>query len=69
MSKDILLRGISRSERGRGQKYIKIIGRAKEVINVGGEKVLPQEIEGILLKNAYIQDVFFMRINAIQGKW
>lgn len=29
--------------------YIKIIGRNREVINVGGEKVLPSEIESIIL--------------------
>jgi len=28
--------------------YIKIIGRSKEVINVGGEKVLPAEVESII---------------------
>ena len=52
-----------------GQKYIKIIGRAKEVINVGGEKVLPQEIEGILLKMPYIQDcLVYGESNAITGQ-
>lgn len=52
-----------------GQKYIKIIGRVKEVINVGGEKVLPQEIEGILLKMPYIQDcLVYGESNAITGQ-
>jgi acyl-coenzyme A synthetase/AMP-(fatty) acid ligase len=36
--------------------YIRIIGRMKEIINVGGEKVLPQEVETILLELDYIQD-------------
>ncbi|SUX05513.1 ANL family adenylate-forming protein [Campylobacter lari] len=39
-----------------GEEYIKIIGRNKEVINVGGEKVLPQEVEGILMQMPFIQD-------------
>ena len=29
--------------------YIKILGRQSEIINVGGEKVFPQEIENIIL--------------------
>ena len=36
--------------------YIRIIGRAKEVINVGGEKVLPAEVESILLKMPDVND-------------
>ena len=39
-----------------GEEYIKIIGRAKEVINVGGEKVIPQEVEGVLLQIPFISD-------------
>jgi acyl-CoA synthetase (AMP-forming)/AMP-acid ligase II len=31
-------------------EYIKILGRKSEIINVGGEKVYPQEIENILLE-------------------
>lgn len=38
------------------EEYIKIIGRSKELINVGGEKVLPQEIEGIILQIEGILD-------------
>lgn len=37
--------------------YIKIIGRNKEIINVGGEKVLPSEVESIILSMPEIQDV------------
>ncbi len=37
--------------------YIKILGRASEVINVGGEKVYPQEIENEILKMDNVQDV------------
>jgi len=36
--------------------YLKIIGRNKEVINVGGEKVLPNEIESIILSIPQIED-------------
>ncbi|MEE6620376.1 hypothetical protein VWN47_10540, partial [Campylobacter jejuni] len=43
-----------------GEEYIKIIGRNKEVINVGGEKVLPQEVEGILMQIPFIQDCLEM---------
>lgn len=38
------------------EEYIKIIGRNKEVINVGGEKVLPSEVEGVILMMNYIKD-------------
>ena len=37
-------------------EYIKIKGRLKEVINVGGEKVLPAEVENILLSHPFIKD-------------
>jgi acyl-CoA synthetase (AMP-forming)/AMP-acid ligase II len=37
--------------------FIKIIGRNKEVINVGGEKVLPSEIESVILEMPEIDDV------------
>ena len=30
--------------------YYKILGRKSEIINVGGEKVYPQEVENIMLK-------------------
>ncbi|WP_369607821.1 ANL family adenylate-forming protein [Helicobacter trogontum] len=52
-----------------GEEYIKIIGRAKEVINVGGEKVIPQEIEGVLLEIPFISDcVVYGESNAITGQ-
>lgn len=36
--------------------YLKIVGRSKEVINVGGQKVLPTEIESVLLELPEILD-------------
>ena len=38
-------------------EYIKIIGRKSEIINVGGEKVYPQEVENVLLSHPIIKDV------------
>lgn len=37
--------------------YLKIIGRSKEIINVGGLKVLPIEIENVILELDFIKDV------------
>jgi len=37
--------------------YIKILGRKSEIINVGGEKVYPQEIENVILEDEQITDV------------
>lgn len=52
-----------------GEKYLKIIGRAKEVINVGGEKVLPQEVENMLLEMPIIKDcLVYGESNAITGQ-
>lgn len=49
--------------------YIKIIGRAKEVINVGGQKVLPSEIESIILEMEEIADcMVYGEKNAITGQ-
>ena len=36
--------------------FIKIIGRNKEIINVGGQKVLPSEVESVLLGMDEIED-------------
>lgn len=48
--------------------YIKILGRKSEIINVGGEKVYPAEIENILLKMEDIEDaVVSGEPNAILG--
>ncbi|MFH6955655.1 class I adenylate-forming enzyme family protein [Pseudoalteromonas sp. XMcav1-K] len=49
--------------------YIKIIGRSKEVINVGGEKVLPNEVESVLLELDIIEDcMVYGEKNAITGQ-
>lgn len=52
-----------------GGEYIKIIGRAKEVINVGGQKVLPAEVESIILEMEEISDcMVYGEKNAITGQ-
>jgi acyl-coenzyme A synthetase/AMP-(fatty) acid ligase len=37
--------------------YIRIFGRLKEFINVGGQKVLPSEVEGVILEVEEVKDV------------
>lgn len=50
-------------------EYIKIIGRTKEIINVGGEKVLPQEIENIILQIQGVKDcLVYGEKNSITGQ-
>ena len=50
-------------------EYIKIIGRAKEIINVGGQKVLPAEIESMILEMEEISDcMVYGEKNAITGQ-
>ncbi|PLY08732.1 MAG: o-succinylbenzoate--CoA ligase [Arcobacter sp.] len=49
--------------------YLKIIGRGKEVINVGGEKVLPAEVESVVLSMDEIEDcMVYGEQNAITGQ-
>lgn len=49
--------------------YLRIIGRSKEVINVGGEKVLPIEVESVLMQMDQIDDVLIYAMpNAITGQ-
>lgn len=49
--------------------FIKIIGRTKEIINVGGEKVLPSEVESVILEVDSIQDcIVRSEKNAITGQ-
>lgn len=50
-------------------EYIKIIGRAKEIINVGGQKVIPAEVESIILEMEEISDcMVYGEKNAITGQ-
>lgn len=39
-----------------GDGYLRVNGRSKEVINVGGNKVLPVEVESVLMKLPFILD-------------
>ena len=48
--------------------YYKILGRESEIINVGGEKVFPSEVENIILELNEIKDVtIFGSTNPILG--
>ncbi len=49
-------------------EFIQILGRVTDIINVGGEKVYPAEIESVLLMMPEIEDVIVMgEANAILG--
>lgn len=49
--------------------YFKIIGRSKEVINVGGEKVLPIEVESVVLQMGEVFDCMaYGEKNSITGQ-
>ena len=48
--------------------YIKILGRKSEIINVGGEKVYPQEIENVILDVDNVAEAtVYGEKNAIMG--
>jgi acyl-coenzyme A synthetase/AMP-(fatty) acid ligase len=50
-------------------EYFKILGRKSEIINVGGEKVFPQEVENVILELSGIEDVIvFGEDNRLTGK-
>ena len=50
-------------------EYFRILGRKSEIINVGGEKVFPQEVENVILQIADIVDVMvFSENNPLTGK-
>lgn len=52
-----------------GEEYLKIIGRSKELINVGGEKVAPGEVEGVLLEFEPIADCLVFAVpNPLTGE-
>lgn len=49
--------------------YLRIVGRRKEMINVGGLKVLPGEVEGVLLELPFIADcMVYGEPNPITGQ-
>lgn len=49
--------------------YLRILGRNKEIINVGGEKVLPSEVESLLLELDVVLDAVVKgKPNAITGQ-
>lgn len=51
-----------------GDGYIKIVGRNKELINVGGEKVLPSEVESVLFQLPDLVDcIVYGESNPITG--
>ncbi len=50
-------------------EWIKILGRRSEIINVGGEKVYPTEVEGVLLEMPGVAEVaVHAEQNAITGQ-
>lgn len=51
-------------------EYIKILGRKSEIINVGGEKVYPQEVENIIMEVENIAEAtVFSEKNIILGNY
>ena len=49
--------------------YIRIKGRSKDVINVGGERVLPIEVESVVLELKEVRDCLaYGKQNAITGQ-
>ena len=50
-------------------QYVKILGRKSEIINVGGEKVFPQEVENVILDHKLVEDVIvYGKDNSLTGK-
>ena len=49
--------------------FIKIVGRSKELINVGGEKVLPAQVESVIMELDFIKDcIVKSEKNSITGQ-
>lgn len=49
--------------------YLRIVGRKKEIINVGGEKVLPNEVESVVLEVEGVVDCMaYAQPNSINGQ-
>lgn len=50
-------------------EYIRFLGRESELINVGGQKVFPAEVEGILLQCTLVEDaVVYGQRHPVTGK-
>ena len=50
-------------------EYLRILGRESELINVGGQKVFPAEVEGVLLECEMVQDaVVYGERHPLTGK-
>jgi acyl-CoA synthetase (AMP-forming)/AMP-acid ligase II len=45
-------------------EYLKVLGRRSEIINVGGEKVHPQEVEGILMELENVAEVLVRGVSS-----
>jgi acyl-CoA synthetase (AMP-forming)/AMP-acid ligase II len=49
--------------------YFRILGRKSEIINVGGEKVFPQEVENVISQiNGIIDVIVYAENNPLTGK-
>lgn len=50
-------------------EYLRILGRASDLINVGGQKVYPAEVEGVLIDMENVRDVaVYGERNALTGQ-
>lgn len=50
-------------------EYFKILGRASQIINVGGNKVHPAEVENVILRHPNVKDVtVYAEKNALLGQ-
>src|SRR5205823_5883733 len=50
-------------------EFFRILGRRSEIINVGGQKVYPTEVENVLLRLANVRDVVVIgEANPITGQ-
>lgn len=50
-------------------EYLRILGRASDLINVGGQKVYPAEVEGVLMELENVRDVaVYGERNALTGQ-
>jgi long-chain acyl-CoA synthetase len=49
--------------------YIRIIGRKSEMVNIGGQKVFPAEVEEVLMEDANLKEVTVFGVNhSLMGK-